>query len=329
MLVGDGPHDRIPQQSYQTSRQYALHPALLVSALTYQIWRGCGKTACPASTCYSHRNTNSHHPLRPYSELSSRSIALALASTPDGEKWLCPNIDPESAQNKLSQIVRKTEPKIDPKSLTQQLCNTAAIRNFSSEGPILHNDADPYSKAYRLASAARLSKTSWSDVFDTLLGPIPTMPGRYWELMVLNSMHGNALPHLSIRQHLSINYARTCTEIMQWYDHQATTAACHRMLEDIASEEQNFVVDRPTRNGGSNISQKSTSLLLQADMFDALKDHQAGAAGAIRPDSQTFAAMWLFWLQLAFLRNWSGHARIHVRSVAGVALRLIRLLCTW
>jgi len=155
------------------------------------------------------------------------------------------------------------------------------------------------------------------------------MPGRYWELMVLNTMHGNALPHLSIRQHLSINYTRTCTEIMQWYDHQATTAACHRMLEDIASEEQNFVVDRRTRNGGSHTSQKPTSLLLQADMVDALKDHQAGAAGVIRPDSQTFAAMWLFWLQLAFLRNWSGHARIHVRSVAGVALRLICLLCKW
>ena len=151
------------------------------------------------------------------------------------------------------------------------------------------------------------------------------MPRRLWDVMVLGYMHGDAVTRPNIRQHLSIEYSRACTNILQWYDHQATTAACHRVLV-ILSQEQNFKSDHLASNEHTRVSQAPIAPSLETGMVRCLKEHQT-VAESTSSDTQTNAMMWLFWLQLAFLRNWNGDARIRVRSVAGVALRLLCQLC--
>lgn len=337
-----------------TRSDSGLHPALLVSVLTLQIWQGCGKKDCPAATCYSHRKAISDRPLRPYTELSARSIALALASTADAEKWLCPNLEPYTAQSQLHQAASKVETKIDPKSLTQQLCNTAAIRNFSpgtspmqpynpSELNSIKSEKDPYQKAFVLANTVTSSELSWHIVFRTLLLPTPVWNRGLWDMLVLHCMHVQPMPRKNIEQHITNTLYRTYEDIMYWYEHEATVAACHRVLVLVTRESEASYNENSGSVGGSVITDGTLSSsgvssnegsftwadtkgLRQDDMITFLKGHKAIGEN-INNACQTYAAMWLLWLQFAFLRNWNGDARIRVNSVASVALRLMRLLC--
>ncbi|GAB7337952.1 hypothetical protein MBLNU457_4332t1 [Dothideomycetes sp. NU457] len=267
--------------------------------------------------------------------LTSESDQRPSSETIYGTKWLCPNLDPNTAQNELHQAEPKVEPKIDPKSLTQQLCNTAAIRNFSSDiSPIqpfnnepqsLKSEKDPYQKAFRLANTVTSSELSWHNVFQTLLLPTPPWNRGLWDMLVLHRMHVQPMPRKNIEQHVTITLHRTYQDIMHWYEHEATVAACHRVLVLMNGRHESRT-ERDHKVEKGDFSWATTKGLRSDDMIKFLKGHKAIGEN-INPSCQTYAAMWLLWLQFAFLRNWNGGARIRANSVAGVALRLMRLLC--
>jgi len=237
----------------------------------------------------------------------------------------------------MQQAGSNTEPKIDPNSLIQQLCNTASIRNFSPNtspirpfNPEFHSrqsNLDPYQKAFQLANTVTSSELSWHIVFATLLLPTPPWTRGLWDMLVLHRMHVQSMPRKNIEQHLTNKLYRTYEETMHWYEHEAPVAACHRVLT-LMSGQQEFSTELGHKKEEGSLPWATTKGLRQEDMIKFLNGHKA-VGEKFNPSCQTYAAMWLLWLQFAFLRNWNGDARIRVNSVAGVALRLMRLLCKW
>ena len=112
-----------------------------------QIRDGCGNPDCTKPSCYSCRKRLARSPLRKYTLLSAKPLALDLVNRPDPLAQLCPHIVTESesstnhaipthhclsepttpsseSKGKGHQVCLETSPRKDPKSFSQKLFNT-------------------------------------------------------------------------------------------------------------------------------------------------------------------------------------------------------------
>jgi len=103
----------------------------IVNLFIAQIRHGCGHDDCPAPLCYTYRTRRSAGPLRKPTDLSARSTALVLASTPDPRNHLCPYVRPDISQSTTRSGTRK----IDHKALLQQLSLTDAANHIETVIP--------------------------------------------------------------------------------------------------------------------------------------------------------------------------------------------------
>ncbi|KAK6086667.1 HECT-domain-containing protein [Seiridium cupressi] len=82
-------------------RVYSIHRAtrrhnlqLLVEKFMYQLRYGCGSEDCPTASCFScRRRLAGKAPIRRYSPMSARTLAVHLASQDNPEQYLCPNLE--------------------------------------------------------------------------------------------------------------------------------------------------------------------------------------------------------------------------------------------
>ena len=113
----------------------------VVSRYVGQLLYGCGDSGCTEVLCDTGRRNTSNRPVRRYTALSARSVALALASGPKPRQHLCPSSKPERAVGK----VEDAEERRDPSSLVQALSDTASVRWLCSPYHGILNGPNPAS----------------------------------------------------------------------------------------------------------------------------------------------------------------------------------------
>jgi hypothetical protein len=111
-----------------------------------QLYHGCGASTCSTPLCATARSHRLSPPLRSYTAVSARTMAVVLASLEDAPKRICPNLS-----SQLPTIATAMQERVDPRSLTQQLFNSESLRNIH-----LTEDTDS-SKALPGESTVRVS----------------------------------------------------------------------------------------------------------------------------------------------------------------------------
>lgn len=87
------------------------HPLTPISRYIFQLRNGCGAPSCTVSTCFTCRKRLAGKaPIRRYSPLSTRTLAVYLASQDNPEQGLCPTLRPpkEASKTALNHLIFET-----------------------------------------------------------------------------------------------------------------------------------------------------------------------------------------------------------------------------
>lgn len=120
-------------------RTSLLHPPSDQCSCSFfvQLHQGCGAATCLTPLCATARSHRSTPPLRSYTAVSARTMAVVLASSEDAHNRLCPNLP-----SQLPTITAAVQERVDHRSVMQQLFNSESLRNIHlienvySSGPL-------------------------------------------------------------------------------------------------------------------------------------------------------------------------------------------------
>ncbi|THY78243.1 hypothetical protein D6C86_00299 [Aureobasidium pullulans] len=99
----------------------------LINRFFVQLRQGCGVSTCSTSLCATARSPPSSPPLRSYTAVSARAMAVVLASSENALDRLCPNLP-----SHLPAVLAAPQEKLDSKAIMQQLFNSESLRNIHS-----------------------------------------------------------------------------------------------------------------------------------------------------------------------------------------------------
>ncbi|KAH8205410.1 hypothetical protein TruAng_000489 [Truncatella angustata] len=126
-------------------RVYSIHRAtrrhnlqLLVEKFISQLRYGCGYDDCPTSSCFScRRRLAGKAPIRRYSPVSARTLAIHMASQDNPEQYLCPNLDTKrNPSDAIKPLIFGPKPRITkshPGESRKVKRSNASPRNVSAE----------------------------------------------------------------------------------------------------------------------------------------------------------------------------------------------------